>query len=418
MSTLVLNAHSNPKAAMNLPVAPFQISIPDAVIDDLRRRIRDTRWPPRLGEADGRYGVLPDELRELAEAWTTFDWRGTEARMNRLPQFRVTLQGQAIHFLHVRGRGPAPMPLVLTHGWPWTFWDMRRVIGPLTDPARHGGDPLDAFDLVVPSLPGFGFSSPRHGRFNFWKTADLWRLLMVEALGYPRFAAAGGDWGALVSAQLGHKHADVLHGIHLTQPLAPDAFAPDRPWDVTGGRPLAPNLPAGAQEAGRAFQAKFAAHYAVQTLEPDTLAYGLHDSPVGQLAWLLQRWRTWSDPQGAERPGLPIPQMLANATLFWVTETFGAAARFYADLAHEPWTPSHDRTPLVEAPAGFTFLGGDLPAGVTVADRVASFRASRRAARFRIHFARAHARGGHFAHFENPQAVVDDLRLTFRGLRS
>jgi pimeloyl-ACP methyl ester carboxylesterase len=199
-----------------MQVEPFLIAIPQADLDDLQRRLAHARWSPELDNDDWRHGTSGRYLRELVEYWRTgFDWRVHERAMNQLPQFRVQIDGTPIHFVHRRGRGPAPMPLLLGHGWPWTFWDFQKVIEPLADPVRFGGDAGDAFDVVVPSLPGYAFSTPlATPGINFWRTADLWVTLM-DGLGYARFAAQGGDWGALVAAQLGHKYADRLYGVHL-----------------------------------------------------------------------------------------------------------------------------------------------------------------------------------------------------------
>lgn len=395
----------------------FTVSIPDAVLDDLKARLRRTRWPDDLSNEDWRYGVNAAHLRLLTEHWVDrFDWRAVEAEMNRLDHFRVTIDGVRIHFVRVAGKGPSPKPLILTHGWPWTFWDMRRVIGPLSDPAAYGGDPRDSFDVIVPSLPGFGFSTPTKAGMNFWRTADLWRTLMMDVLGYKRFAAAGGDWGALVSAQLGHKYASDLFGVHLAHAIGPNLFHPERPWDITGGQFVPSDVSADVRQAMLAFQRRLVAHVAVQVLEPQTLAYGMHDSPVALLAWLLQRWREWGHVMEGELSALPVEQMLANATLYWATDTFVSSARFYADAAHDPWQLSHGRTPMVEAPTGITFLGGENPPPLRTEQRIDAFRAGPRAGLFNLHYLNAHPTGGHFAHFENAPALVADIRATFRDL--
>jgi pimeloyl-ACP methyl ester carboxylesterase len=205
--------------------------------------------------------------------------------MNAFANFRTALDGVDIHFIHEKGKGPKPVPLIITHGWPWSFWDMKKIVRPLADPAAFRGDPADAFDVIVPSLPGYGFSgpSPRAG-ISFSDTTDLWHRLMTEQLGYDRYAASGGDWGALISSQLCHKHAAHLHGVHLMHPMLLDQFNSERPWDVT----------ARAWDTGKtrppANVMKFASRFAVQVLNPQTLAY-VTDSPVGLLAWLLERWR-------------------------------------------------------------------------------------------------------------------------------
>ena len=198
-------------------IEPFQIHVDNGVLQDLRERLDRWRPTPSLVGDGWTFGVDTEWLASLVEHWrTTYDWRAVEHRINAYPQFRTEIDGQTIHFLHIRGTGPSPMPIVLTHGWPWTFWDFEKVIGPLTDPAAHGGDAADSFDVIIPSLTGYGFSTPlsRPG-LTYVDTADLWARLMTEVLGYRRFAAHGGDWGALVTSQLGHKHAESLFGIHM-----------------------------------------------------------------------------------------------------------------------------------------------------------------------------------------------------------
>ncbi len=214
-----MSAHTKPQ--------PFRIDIPESKLHDLRRRLAGIQWAPDFENDDWRYGTNVAYLRKLVAYWHDgYDWRAREKAMNAYPQFKVDIDGIPIHFLHVKGKGRRRRPLLLTHGWPWTFWDFRKVIGPLTDPAAHGGDPDDAFDLVIPSLPGFGFSTPlRKTGINWWRTADLWASLMRDVLGFEKFCAHGGDWGALVTLQLGHRYPDRVHGVHITG-TAPSSSSP------------------------------------------------------------------------------------------------------------------------------------------------------------------------------------------------
>lgn len=392
---------------------PFAIRVPDAILSDLSARLANTRWPDDPDNDDWRYGVNAAYLRSLVDYWrNAYDWRAAEAEMNAFPQFMAHIDDAPVHFIHQRGVGPNPVPLIITHGWPWSFWDMRKVIGPLADPAAFGGDPADAFDVIVPSLPGYGFSGPPpHSGINFWRTADLWHRLMTEVLGYRRFATSGGDWGALVSSQLGHKYAADLYGVHLMHPMLLDQFNTSRPWDVTARAwDTGKQVPAGST--------KFASHFAVQVLDPQTLAYALSDSPVGLLAWLLERWTAWGDGQGDPERVFTREHMITTAMIYWVTGTAGSSMRAYADAARYLWTPSHDRQPLVEAPTGITFLGGENPAGISTDRRVDAFLAGPRSGFFNTVYLKAHERGGHFGYYENPAAVVDDLRAMFRPLRS
>lgn len=405
---------------MTSHLVPLHVHVPDDALKDLSERLAATRWPDDPDNEDWSYGVEERYLRHLAEYWqNSFDWPAAELRINAFDNWLVEFDGIPVHYLHVSGKGPAPIPLILTHGWPWSFWDMERVISPLSDPAAHGGDPADAFELIVPSLPGYGFSGrvPRAG-LAFWEVADLWHRLMTKVLGHARYAASGGDWGALIASQLGHKYAASLYGVHLMHPMLLDQFGTVMPWNVA----------ARAWDAGAKVPAsvtKFAAHFAVHVLDPQTLAYALNDSPAGLLAWLLERWRAWGDTRdeadrvtGDVERVFPREHMLANATIYWATGTIGSSMRAYADAARHPWVPSHSRQPAVEAPTGITFLGGENPPGVATSDRVRLFREGPRASFFNTVYLNAHERGGHFGYFENPQAVVHDLRSMFRPLRT
>src|SRR6266516_5573516 len=225
---------------------PTPIHVPDEVLDDLHRRLKATKWPLDVGNEDGFYGVRRTQLQALVEYWADgFDWRAAERAINAYDHYRVDVNDVPVHFLRKPGVGPNPIPLILSHGWPWTFWHWSKVIDQLADPASYGGDPADAFDVIVPSLPGFGFSTPLTNQpdMNFWKMADVWHDLMTGVLVFDRYAAAGCDVGALVPGQLGHKYADELYGIHIGSALKLDLFTGDRAWDFSSGRPIPPGLP-------------------------------------------------------------------------------------------------------------------------------------------------------------------------------
>jgi pimeloyl-ACP methyl ester carboxylesterase len=399
---------------------PTPIAVPDETLADLRQRLATTRWPEGAGYDDERYGVRRGLLAELVEHWRTgFDWRAAEAAINRYEHYRVEVDDVPVHFLRRPGVGPDPVPLIMTHGWPWTFWHWSKVIDQLADPGAYGGDPADAFDVIVPSFPGFGFSGPltRRTDLNFWKVADLWHTLMTEVLGHPRYAAAGCDVGAMVTGQLGHKYADELYGIHIGSGQKLDLFTGDRAWDLSGGRPLPEGLPPDVHAQLVAFERRFAVHLAAHLLAPSTLAYGLSDSPAGMLAWILERWTTWSDCGGDVESVFSRDDLLTHATIYWVTNSIGTSIRTYANNNRYPWTPSHDRTPVIEAPTGLTFVSYENPPGVTTEQRVAAFRATDRAGWYNLVNVTAHDRGGHFIPWEVPDLWVDDLRRTFRGRR-
>ncbi len=399
-----------------MPAAePFTIRFPEAAVADLRDRLRRTRFAPDMDNDDWSYGVPTAELRRWVDAWLAFDIRAMEARLNGFDNYRVEIDGVPIHFLHRRGRGPSPMPIILTHGWPWTYWDWAETVGPLADPAAFGGDPADAFDVVVPSLPGFGFSSPiREPLGGPFRNAELWRRLMTEVLGYDRFAAAGGDMGNLVTAQLGHAHPDQVIGVHLLGAVPfnarphPNAVA-GLEWETDWGfeRPATP--PSNPILAARPLTpgAPPSAHRLVQSREPQTLAAGLHDSPAGMLAWLLKCRHFWRDHRTDVRTSFTEEFLLTTFSIYWLTETLWSSVRAYRARQQAPWTPAHDRTPLVEAPTGITFFEYDQTSR-------SRFWVDGYYNLVRVGYS---DRAGHFAPAEAPAVVVEEIRQTFRLLR-
>ena len=392
-----------------MPVEAFRVEVAEVALDDLRHRLKSTRWPDDFANDDWLYGTNATYLRELVDYWIDgYDWRRREREINEFDHYRVDIEGSPIHFIREPGQGPKPIPLILTHGWPWTFWDLNKIIRPLADPASFGADRDDAFEVIVPSLPGFGFSTPLlQPGINFWRTADMWHSLMTQTLGFERFGAQGGDWGALVTAQLGHKYAASLIGIHLTNLVPLTLFNHQRPWDITAGAMVSNELPEAEQQMQLAQQRRIASHVAVQVLDPQTLAYGLHDSPVGLLAWLVERRFTWGDCNGDVESRFSKDHLLTTAMLYWVTNSFVTSARYYAEAAHNPWRPSHDRSPVVEVPAGATYLGNDVGRGAIPEVRED----------FDLRYERSHPSGGHFAPAEEPEVVINDIRETFRPLR-
>jgi len=397
---------------------PFTVDIKQSVLDDLKRRLAHTRWPDDIGNGEGLYGFGAPYLRALAHDWAeNYDWRQAERDINAFRHYKVDIDGVPIHYIRQPGVGPNPIPLIIFHGWPSTFWDTCKIIAPLADPAAFGGDPADAFEVIVASLPGYGFSTPlpRAG-ISASVMADLFHKLMTQVLGFDRYASAGCDWGSHVTSQLGHQYASHLYGIHLLGATPLDLFNHERYWDITAGF-----VPYDAPEEVRSrilpFVTKTITHACVQTLEPQTLAYALHDSPVGQLAWLMQRWQSWSDCDGNLDNSYDRDFLLTTATLYWVTESFASSARIYREAVLQPWQPSHNRTPRIEAPTGITFLGGENPPGVTTQNRVDIFRQSKQAGHYNLHFVNAHDSGGHFGYIENPAACIADIRATFSALR-
>lgn len=382
----------------------FTIAIPEEALTDLRARLAKTRWPHDFANTNWEYGTNLTYLKELVDYWLHhYDWRKHEREMNTFSHFKTTIDDVPIHFIHERGKGPNPIPIILNHGWPWTFWDLHKVIRPLADPAAFGGDPQDAFDVVVPSLPGYGFSTPlTKTGVNYWNTADLWVKLMQDVLGYKKFAAQGGDWGAFVTEQLGHKYADRLIGCHLHVVAPLNMF--------TGGLPDAAEYGPDEQgwfEKNNNFFAAEAGYFALQTTKPQTITFALNDSPVGLCAWILEKRRTWSDCNGNVESRFSKDDLLTTMMIYWVTQSYGTSARYYYEAAHNLWQPSHDRMPVVEAPTGVAvFLKEVLLMPQKWTERY--FNLKRRTIM---------PSGGHFASMEEPQALIKDIREFFRPLR-
>jgi pimeloyl-ACP methyl ester carboxylesterase len=384
---------------------PFEIAVPDEVLADLERRLANVRLPIDVANDDWRYGVPRRYMEELIAYWRTgYDWREHERRMNRYPHFKVTIDQVPIHFIHVTGKGPNPVPIILSHGWPWTFWDFEKTIGPLSDPAAYGGDPADSFDVVVPSLPGFGFSTPLTVTgITFARVADLWVKLMRDVLGYDRFAAQGGDWGHLVSSQLGHKYPENLIGVHLSMAIPMDFFSAPMP-----GPEAYPEDELHYYNQTQERMAHATTHVVVQSTDPQTVAYALHDSPAGLLAWLVQRRKWWSDCDGDVEKRFSKDDLITLTMLYWVAEGYVGSARFYWESKHDPWQPLDDRMPVVRAPTAVAIFPQELaimPSGLL-------------REYYNLDQLTYMESGGHFAPAEEPDALVDDVRRFFRTRRS
>ena len=388
---------------------PFSIEIPQGQLDNLQARLKGTNWPHDMANEDWLYGTNTAYLQDLVDYWVNdYDWRAQELQINAFDHYRTTIDDMPIHFIHGKGKGPHPTPLILSHGWPWCFWDLHQVIGPLTDPAAYGGDPADSFDVIVPSLPGFGFSTPlTKPGINFWRTADIWHTLMTDVLGYEKFGAQGGDWGALVTSQLGHKYADSIIALHLTNVIPFTLFNHERPWDITGGNLVPPDVTGDARRDAHERQERIASHVAVHVLDPQTLAVGLHDSPAGLLSWLVERRRAWGDCNGDVESRFSRDHLITTTMIYWLTNSFVTSARYYAEAAHYPWQPSHDGTPQIQVPVGVTNLAGD--SGGNLGRDTSGM--------FADHYTNTHPTGGHFAPAEEPEVIVEDIRATFRPLR-
>ena len=392
------------------PLEPWPIHLSDEVLDDLRGRLRRARLAPDFENDDWEYGTNGEYLADLVRYWADeFDWRAQETAMNAYPNHRVEIQGLPIHFLHAPRKGPSPMPLVLTHGWPWTFWEFRQLLGPLSDPAAHGGDPADAFDVIVPSLPGFGFSTPlSRGGVGVYDVPDLWVELMRDRLGHERFAAHGGDYGAQVTAQLGHKYPEHLIGLHFSpRPYRLEIWNVERPWAGliagSGGLPEDPDLRA----ATIAYERKRVGHVVANILDPQTFSHAFNDSPAGLASWYVSRRRGFGDTGGDIESVFPRDDLLTNFTIYWATQSVSTAARFYLENWKQGWTPSHDGK-QVDVPTAVTLLRADLPPGLSMDWMYDAFD---------IRFVNELDRGGHYAPAERPEAIIEDIRKHFRTLR-
>jgi len=358
------------------------------------------------------------------EYWVNeYDWRSVESRMNELPNFKVDIMGVPLHFIHVKGTGKNPMPLLLHHGWPWTFWDVRKVIEPLTNPEKFGGSADDAFDVVLISLPGYGFSSPLHETgWNWWHTADLENTLMKDVLGYEKYATAGGDWGALIAQQHGHKFEDDVIGVYTHFPAQMSHYLPthpDQPAGVAFDEKL--GLPAEAEytaeeagwfERGKLFVENESGYGEIQLTKPQTLAALVADSPAAQLAWITEKRYFWGLAErgtgtDAFEKVWPKEDLITTALIYYLTNTGGTSSRYYWECRGNPWTPSHDRFPVVGVPTAVSIYPGEIyKPPMTWTSKY-----------FNLKQYRVHNDGGHFAPLEVPDIYVDDVRSFFKTLR-
>jgi pimeloyl-ACP methyl ester carboxylesterase len=377
---------------------PFSLHVPEAAIADLRERLGRTRFPDRAPGPDWAYGTDVDYLRRLVAYWRDgFDWRAQEARLNALPQYKASLAGIELHFLQVPGNGPAACPLLLLHGWPGSVFEFLDLIPRLCDPARFGGDPNDAFTVVAPSLPGYGLSfMPGQPRFTIEKIADCAAELM-SGLGYDRFAVQGGDWGAFIASRLGYAHADKLLGIHLNL-LA--GVRRDRSPDA---RPTA------EEEAFFAEAAEWlreeTGYQWIQGTKPQTLAFALTDSPAGLAAWIVEKFRAWSDCGGDVESVFTRDQLLANISFYWFTGAIGSSFWPYYGVRHGP--------PPVPGPVAVPTGYAAFPKEIIRPPRSLAERTYTD-----LRGWSAMPKGGHFAAMEQPAALAAEIQAFFRPLRA
>jgi epoxide hydrolase len=382
-------------------IRSFRIDIPQADLDDLADRLARTRWPDELPGVGWSRGVPLDYIKELAEYWRGgYDWRKWEAKLNEYPQFTTAIDEQNIHFLHVRSHEPGALPLIFTHGWPGSIVEFLDIIGPLTDPRAHGGDPADAFHVVAPSIPGFGLSGPtREAGWTEQRVAQAWAELM-RRLGYERYGAQGGDVGAIVSPNLGRVAPDKVVGVHVN--AATVGFMPFPPLEESELDELSDVEKARVDRIGQ-FMGDMSGYAQIQSTRPQTLAYGLTDSPVGQLAWIVEKFKEWTHPRaGLPEDSVDRDHMLTNVMLYWLTAIAGSSTRIYYEDAHAGGWGASERSTV--------------PTGVAVFSEDISIRRYAEREHNIVHWT-DFDRGGHFAAMEEPDLLVGDVRTFFRGLR-
>ena len=390
-------------------VRPFHITVPEEVLVDLRRRIAATRWPARETVTDRSQGVPLAKLQALVRYWgTDYDWRQAEAKLNAWPQFVTTIDGLDIHFMHVRSRHPNALPLIMTHGWPGSVFELLKVIGPLTDPPAYGGRAEDAFDLVLPSMPGYGFSAqPKSTGWGPERIALAWDVLMTR-LGYTRYVSQGGDWGSVVADAMGRQAPAGLLGIHVNMPAT---VPPEIAKALSSGEPAPAGLSPEEQAAYEQMDAlyKKGSGYALMMVtRPQTLGYSLADSPVGLAAWFYDKFADWTYSGGEPERSLTRDEMLDDITLYWLTNSATSSAQLYWENNNNNFNAVEQKTAEISVPVGVTVFPGEI------------YRApkswAQRAYPKLIYFNQVD-KGGHFAAWEQPELFAAEIRAAFRALR-
>ena len=378
---------------------PFRLSVPDATLDDLRDRLARVRFPETPPQEPWSTGTSVPYMHDLVAYWRdSFDWRQQEAALNRFSQFKVPLSGIDLHFIHEQGRGPAPMPLLLSHGWPGSVIEFGRILPMLTDPASFGGDPADAFTVVAPSLPGYTLSfKPGQPRFGIAEIADTLAELMSGVLGYQRFGAQGGDWGAFVTSRLGHQIPERLIGIHV------NLLAVRRDPSITSPTPAEKRF----LEQLAYWLKEETGYQWIQGTKPTTLSFGLTDSPLGLAAWIAEKFYRWTDNDGTIESAVDRDAMLANIMLYWTTGAIGSSFWPYYARMHSPWPIPDDGR--ITAPTGYA----EFPKEILTPPRSLAERTYTNIQRWTTL-----PKGGHFAAMEQPEALAREIREFFRPLRA
>ncbi|HEU0296410.1 MAG TPA: epoxide hydrolase [Anaerolineales bacterium] len=383
-----------------MQIEPFKISIPQEILDDVRKRLERTRWPDEVHQSGWRYGANLEYMKELADYWLTkFDWRSQEQRINSFASYQAVVGDLRVHFVHEVGKGPNPIPLLITHGWPSSFVEMLGLVPMLTDPASHGGKASDSFDVIVPSVPGYGFSErPLKAGMTRWRVADLWAKLM-DGLGYRRFGLHANDIGAVISGWLAFDHPEKVIGFHTMMPtFPPPSFDESQPPMTEAEKSFQAFVDAWDQDEG--------GYQAIQTTRPQTLAYGLNDSPVALMAWIVEKWRAWTNPNGNIEDYFSKDELLANVMIYWATETANSSIRSYYERAHD--TRSLSPNDKIRVPTGIALT-------MEAVERAPREWVERRYADIRrwTEF----PSGGHFLAVENPKMLAVEIREFFQQFR-
>jgi microsomal epoxide hydrolase len=385
---------------MTKPIpTPFRLHVPDETLKDLRERLTRVRWPDEPPVEPWSTGTSVGYMRQLVDYWRDrFDWRAQEEALNRFHHFKVPLDGIDLHFIHEQGKGPNPMPLVLSHGWPGSVVEFHKILPMLTDPARFGGDPADAFTVVAPSLPGYTMSfAPGQKRFSVEEIGEVFAALMTDVLGYKKFGAQGGDWGAFVTSRLGYQFPERMIGIHINLLAVrrdPKMLADPTPEEKVFIEQLNAWL---KEETGYQW---------IQGTRPTTLAFGLTDSPVGLAAWIVEKFRSWTDNNGDLESALSRDEMLTNITLYWATGAIGSSFWPYYARMHGPWPIPEGAS--IGVPTGYV----EFPKEILRPPRSVAERSYGNIQRWT-----KMEKGGHFAALEQPEALAREIRAFFRPLR-
>ncbi|MEJ0038152.1 MAG: epoxide hydrolase family protein [Gammaproteobacteria bacterium] len=390
-------------------IRPFHISVPQASLDDLRQRVLATRWPDKETVNDPSQGVRLAKIQALAQYWgTQYDWRKIEAKLNSLPQFTTRIDGLDIHFIHVRSKNPNALPLLITHGWPGSILELVKAIDPLTNPTAHGGRAEDAFDVVIPSMPGYGFSErPTATGWDPDRMGRAWHELMGR-LGYKRYVSQGGDWGSVVADVMGRQAPPGLLGIHVNMPAAVPA---DLMKGILAGDPAPAGLLAGekaAYESLSTFFGKNAGYGAMMVTRPQTVGYGLSDSPAGLAAWMYDKFAQWTYSGGEPERSLTRDEMLDDITLYWLTNSAVSSARLYWENNNNNFSAAAQKTGEIKVPVAVTVFPGEI------------YRAPKswtQKAYPKLTYFNEVDKGGHFAAWEQPELFAAELRAAFKSLR-